>query len=148
MAVPASRKPLRTKGSTKLISMRGLVRRFRIVPGERISPNAIVWSSTTKKVAFGDTLGVPSGAVVPTNPSSCSSTIRFISAVSMFGSAISQFALPGVPVFFEIDDQLIAEMTERLLESVCRQVPAKCFQRLGLLSDRLAIGAGTDDTRP
>src|SRR5947208_2674254 len=65
--------------------MRGFVRRFRIVPGERISPNAIVWSSTTKNVPFGETFGVPSGDVVATNPSSCSSTIRFISAVSMFG---------------------------------------------------------------
>ena len=30
-----------------------------MVPGERISPNAIVWSSNTMKVPFGDTLGVP-----------------------------------------------------------------------------------------
>src|ERR1700680_3437494 len=69
----------------KLISMREFVRRFRIVPGERISPNAIVLSSTTKKVPFGDTLGVPSGAVVATNPRSCSSIIRVMSGVSIFG---------------------------------------------------------------
>jgi hypothetical protein len=31
------------------------------VPGERISPNAIVRSSSTTKVPFGETFGVPSG---------------------------------------------------------------------------------------
>jgi hypothetical protein len=40
------KEPLRTKGSTKLTSMRGSARKFRMVPGERTSPNAIVTSST------------------------------------------------------------------------------------------------------
>src|SRR5258708_4327039 len=50
----------------------------------------------------------------------------------------SQFALFGVPVLFEIDDQLVAEMTERLLEGICRQGSTERFQRLRLLTDRLA----------
>jgi len=54
-----------------------------MVPGERISPNAIVLSSSTTKVPFGETLGVPSGAAVATNPSRCSSMTRLISGVSM-----------------------------------------------------------------
>jgi hypothetical protein len=45
-------------------------------------------------------------------------------------------------VLFEIDYKLIAKMTERLLEGVCRQVSAERFQRLRLLADRLAVGAG------
>ena len=53
-----------------------------------------------------------------------------------------QFALLGVPVLLEIDYKLVAKMTKRLLECVCRQVSAEGFQRLGLLPDRLAIGAG------
>src|SRR6476646_3747968 len=64
-----------------------------------------------------------------------------------FASANSQFALPGIPVLLQIDDELVAEVTERLLECVCRYVPAEGFQRLGLLAARLAVGAVADDTR-
>lgn len=53
------------------------------MPGERISPNAIVRSSNTMKVPFGETLGVPSGAAVATKPSRCSSMTRLISGVNM-----------------------------------------------------------------
>ena len=38
----------------------------------------------------------------------------------------SQLSLPRVPVPFKIDNQLIAEMQERLLEGVCCQIPAQC----------------------
>jgi hypothetical protein len=67
--------------------MRGFALRFRIVPGERISPNAIVWSSRTANVPFGDTFGVPSRDAVATNPRRCSSIILFMSGVSMSGSS-------------------------------------------------------------
>src|SRR6516162_7983688 len=65
--------------------MRGFALRFRIVPGERISPNAIVWSSRTANVPFGDTFGVPSRDTVATNPRRCSSIILFMSGVSISG---------------------------------------------------------------
>src|SRR5258706_8877170 len=59
----------------------------------------------------------------------------------------SQFALLGVPVLLEIDYKLVAKMTKRLLECVCRQVSAEGFQRLGLLADRLAVRTRADDSR-
>jgi len=59
----------------------------------------------------------------------------------------SQFALPGVPVPLEIGYKLVAKMTERLLECVCRQVSAKGFERLCLLADRFAVSARADDSR-
>ena len=59
----------------------------------------------------------------------------------------SQFALFGIPVFLEIDDELVAKMTKCLLKCVCRQVSTEGFQRLGLLSDCLAVGTRADDSR-
>ena len=44
----------------------GLAARFATVPGERISPNARCSSSTTTKVALGETFGVPSAHTVAT----------------------------------------------------------------------------------
>src|SRR5260221_13326504 len=58
----------------------------------------------------------------------------------------SQFALLGVPVLLEIDYKLVAKMTKRLLECVCRQVSAEGFQRLGLLADRLSVRTRADDS--
>ena len=52
----------------------------------------------------------------------------------------SQLSLPRVPVPLKIDNQLIAKMQERLLEGVRCQILAQCFQWLGLLADRLAVG--------
>jgi hypothetical protein len=46
-----------------------------------------------------------------------------------------------IPVFLKIDYKLVANMTERLLKCVCRQVSAKGVQRLGMLPNRLAVGA-------
>jgi hypothetical protein len=58
----------------------------------------------------------------------------------------SQFALSGVPVLLEIDYKLVAKMTKRLLECVCRQVSAEGFQRLGLrIALRLAPGLTIPD---
>src|SRR6266516_705833 len=59
----------------------------------------------------------------------------------------SQFALLGVPVLLEIDYKLVAKMTKRLLECVCRQVSAEGFQRLGLLANRLAVRTRADNSR-
>ena len=53
---------------TKLTSTRGFARKLRSVPGERISPKAIVASSNTMKVPLGERFGVPSGAAVATEP--------------------------------------------------------------------------------
>lgn len=39
----------------------------------------------------------------------------------------SQLSLPRVPVPFEIDNQLIAKMQERLLEGIRCQILAQCF---------------------
>ena len=66
LALPVQRKPLRTNTSRKLTSMRGLACRLRIVTGERISAKAIVVSSTTKNVPFGDRFGLPSAEAVAT----------------------------------------------------------------------------------
>ena len=59
----------------------------------------------------------------------------------------SQFALLGVPVLLEIGYKLVAKMTKRLLECVCRQVSAEGFQRLSLLADRLAVRARANNSR-
>src|SRR5260221_2275198 len=50
-----------------------------------MSAKASVRSSITAKVPLGETLGVPSGETVATNPRGWSPTWRFISAVSIIG---------------------------------------------------------------
>ena len=52
----------------KFTSTSGRDRMFATVPGDRMLPNAIRGSSTTTKMAFGDTAGVPSSFVVATAP--------------------------------------------------------------------------------
>src|SRR5258707_1972396 len=59
----------------------------------------------------------------------------------------SQFALLGVPVLLEIDYKLVAKMTKRLLECVCRQVSAEGFHRLGLPPDRPSRRTPANDYR-
>src|SRR5262245_55127230 len=78
-----------------------------------MSPNPILASSSTMKVAFGETLGVPSALTVATKPSRCSRTMRFMSAVSIAASpwqdARRQW-VPGRSCHVELDllDDLLA----------------------------------------
>jgi hypothetical protein len=65
---------------------------------------------------------------------------KILGAIS-FTSAHGVTQLLGIPVFLDTDYKLVAKMTERLLECVWRQVSAKGVQRLGMLADRLAVGA-------
>ena len=48
-------------------------------------------------------------------------------------------------MLLQINNELITQMAERLFEGVGRHIPAEGFQRLSLLADRFAVGAGTDD---
>ena len=66
----------------KLTSTAGRARRYSTVAGERMFPNAMQPSSTTTNVPFGETTGVPSALVEPTEPALKSSMSRIIGLVS------------------------------------------------------------------
>src|SRR6516162_5981143 len=138
VAVPAKRYPLRMKTSTKLTSMRGFALRFRIVPGERISPNAIVRSSSTAKVPFGETFGVPSGAAVATNPRRCSSMTRFMSGVSISVTSNTDWgSIPDRPnpvtiePGYQCGSGLLAIRTEKGAKSGSQQAQHTCGRSVG-----------------
>ena len=63
------RQPFRVNGSTKLTSTSGLWPILLMVPGDRISPKAIVRLSKTTNVPLGDTDGLPPEVTEATNPS-------------------------------------------------------------------------------
>ena len=68
-----------------MISTDGLVARLATVRGEWMCRKARCSSSHTVNVPFGETLAVPSGHTVATNPSDCSRTTRCMSSSSRMG---------------------------------------------------------------